>query len=141
MNADQPTRKWIDGESYLLLPTGIGLFIIGTCGMLATDDLLACFIAGTWLNWDGQYLQETEARHDEVNSVVDVILNFGGFMFIGMIIPWREFQDPEGTGITVLRLIGLGMSSSPIPSDRYLVLIPTRQVYSSSYSAESPPFS
>jgi sodium/hydrogen antiporter len=42
-----------------------------------------------------------------------VILNFGGFMYIGTIIPWRDFQDPDGTGITVLRLIGLGTSTSP----------------------------
>ena len=92
-----------------MLPTGMGLFIIGTCGMLATDDLLACFVAGTWLNWDGQYLRETEARHDEVNSVVDVLLNFGGFMYIGAVIPWASFQDPDGTGITLPRLVGLGM--------------------------------
>merc|ERR1712000_195699 len=101
-------RRWIDGESYLMLPTGLSLFIIGTCGMLATDDLLACFIAGTWLNWDGQYLKETETRHDEVNSVVDVLLNFGGFMYIGAVIPWASFQDPDGIGVTIPRLLGLG---------------------------------
>ena len=76
--------------------------------MLGTDDLLACFVAGNALNWDGEYLRETEQRHDEVNSCVDVILNFGGFMYIGSIIPWSEFHQPDTTGITVPRLIGLG---------------------------------
>lgn len=102
-------RKWIDEESYLLFPTALGLFIVGSCGAIGTDDLLACFIAGNALNWDGQYLAETERRHDEVNSCVDVLLNFGGFMFIGAIMPWDKFNDPDGTGITYSRLFVLGI--------------------------------
>jgi sodium/hydrogen antiporter len=77
--------------------------------MLGTDDLLACFVAGCALNWDGDYLAETERRHDEVNSCVDVLLNFGGFMYIGSVMPWSEFNQPEITGLTWGRLIGLGM--------------------------------
>ncbi|KAI9370389.1 Na(+)/H(+) antiporter 1 [Aspergillus egyptiacus] len=101
-------KKWIDGECYLLFPCAIGLFIIGTCGCLGTNDLLACFAAGGALNWDGGYLAETEARHDEVNSCIDVLLNFGGFMYIGAVIPWEEFHQPDVTGITYSRLILLG---------------------------------
>ncbi|OAQ63002.1 sodium/hydrogen exchanger family domain-containing protein [Pochonia chlamydosporia 170] len=101
-------RKWIDGESYLLFPTALGMFLVGTCGAIGTDDLLACFVAGNALNWDGDYLAETESRHDEVNSCVDVLLNFGGFMYIGSIMPWDEFNDPNGTGLTYGRLILLG---------------------------------
>ncbi|KAJ4217029.1 hypothetical protein NW757_014652 [Fusarium falciforme] len=97
--------KWIDNESYVLFPTALGLFIVGTCGALGTDDLLACFVAGSALNWDGHYLRETEIRHDEVNSCVDVLLNFGGFMYIGAILPWADFNDPTGTGITWSRLL------------------------------------
>ncbi|KAJ4366770.1 hypothetical protein N0V83_007295 [Neocucurbitaria cava] len=101
-------RKWIDSESFLLWPMAIGLFTIGICGILGTDDLLACFVAGNALNWNGLYLEEAEKRHDEVNSCFDVILNFGGFMYIGTIIPWNEFQLPDVTGITVGRLMILG---------------------------------
>jgi len=78
------------------------------CGALGTDDLLACFVAGNVINWNGLYLEETEKRHDEVNSCVDVLLNFGGFMYIGTIFPWREFHMPDVTGITIGRLIILG---------------------------------
>lgn len=77
--------------------------------MLGTDDLLACFVAGNAMNWDGEYLRETEDRHDEVNSCMDVLLNFGGFMYIGTIIPWSEFNQPDTTGLTYGRLIGLGL--------------------------------
>jgi len=101
-------RKWIDSESLLLFPSALGLFLIGTCGAIGTDDLLACFVAGNALNWDGEFLAETERRHDEVNSCIDVLLNFGGFMYIGSIMPWSEFNDPDGTGLTYGRLIGLG---------------------------------
>jgi hypothetical protein len=33
-------------------------------------------------------VEETIQRHDEVDSCIDVPLNFGGFMYIGTIIPW-----------------------------------------------------
>ncbi|KAI8627618.1 Cation/H+ exchanger [Xylariaceae sp. FL1651] len=103
------SRKWIDTESYLLFPTALGLFIVGTCGAIGTGDLLACFVAGCALNWDGQFLAEAERRHDEVNSCIDVLLNFGGFMYVGTAMPWGEFHQPETTGITYLRLFGLGL--------------------------------
>ena len=84
-------KKWIDSESFLLWPMTLGFFIIGVCGMLGTDDLLACFVASNVLNWNGLYLKEAEKRHDEVNSCFDVILNFGGFMYIRTIIPWSQY--------------------------------------------------
>ena len=65
-------------------------------------------MAGNALNWDGAFLRETEERHDEVNSIMDVLLNFGGFMYIGAIMPWSEFHRPEITSITIGRLMGLG---------------------------------
>ncbi|KAF2836613.1 Na(+)/H(+) antiporter 1 [Patellaria atrata CBS 101060] len=102
-------KKWIDCESFLLWPMAVGLFLIGICGALGTDDLLACFVAGNAMNWNGLYLEEAEKRHDEVNGCFDVILNFGGFMYIGTIIPWKEFHLPEETGITIGRLIILGL--------------------------------
>ncbi|KAI8956678.1 Cation/H+ exchanger [Daldinia sp. FL1419] len=103
------SRKWIDTESYLLFPTALGLFIVGTCGAIGTSDLLACFVAGCALNWDGEFLAEAERRHDEVNSCIDVLLNFGGFMYIGIAIPWEEFHQPTTTGITYPRLFALGV--------------------------------
>ncbi|KAI8719772.1 Na-H-Exchanger domain-containing protein [Fusarium sp. LHS14.1] len=101
-------RKWIDNESFLLLPTAIGLFIVGTCGAIGTDDSLACFVAGCALNWDGRYLTESQRRCDEVNTSIQMLLNFGGFFYIGTVLPWSAFQDPGGTGLTYGRLFGLG---------------------------------
>ncbi|RMJ04646.1 hypothetical protein CDV36_014682 [Fusarium kuroshium] len=100
--------KWIDNESFLLPPTAIGLFIVGTCGAIGTDDSLACFVAGCALNWDGRYLVESQRRYDEVNTSVQMLLNFGGFFYIGTVLPWSAFQDPGGTGLTYGRLFCLG---------------------------------
>ncbi|KAF4894125.1 putative Na(+)/H(+) antiporter [Colletotrichum viniferum] len=100
-------RKWIDSESYVLVPTAIGLFMMGTSGAIGTDDLLSCFVAGSALNWDGEFLAEAQKRHDEVNASIDVLLNFGGFMYLGTIIPWSEFNS-DITGISPGRLFGLG---------------------------------
>jgi hypothetical protein len=102
-------RKWIDSESLLLFPTALGLFTIGVTGCAGLDDLLACFCAGAALNWNGQYLDETLQRHDEVNGSIDILLNFGGFMYIGAILPWDEFNQPDITGITYGRLLALGL--------------------------------
>ncbi|KAK7429730.1 hypothetical protein QQZ08_003756 [Neonectria magnoliae] len=102
-------RGWIDEQSYLLFPTALGLFLVGTCGAIGTNDLLACTVAGNTLNWDGEFLAEINRRHDEVNHCVDVLLNFGGFMYIGTVIPWDQFNDPDGTGVTYPRLLALGV--------------------------------
>ncbi|KAL1985988.1 hypothetical protein VTN96DRAFT_7123 [Rasamsonia emersonii] len=101
-------RKWVDNESYLLFPLALGLFIIGTCGCFGSDETLACFVAGNALNWDGRYLAETHARHDMFNAIIERLLNFGAFMFIGLIMPWDELVSPEKTGLTIGRLLGLG---------------------------------
>ncbi|KAK7981357.1 hypothetical protein PG988_003595 [Apiospora saccharicola] len=102
------SRKWIDTEGYLLFPCALGLFVLGTCGAIGTSDLLACFVAGCALNWDGRFLAETKRRHDEVNSCIDVLLNFAGFMYIGVTVPWQSFDQPATTGITWPRLLALG---------------------------------
>ncbi|KND86791.1 Na(+)/H(+) antiporter 2 [Tolypocladium ophioglossoides CBS 100239] len=61
------------------------------------------------INWDGENLAEAERRHDQVNSCINVLPNFGGFMYVGIIMPWSEFNDPDGTGLTYGRLILLGV--------------------------------
>jgi NhaP-type Na+/H+ or K+/H+ antiporter len=87
------------------------MFIVGTCGCFGADDTLACFVAGNALNWDGRFLAETHLRHDSFNKIVERLLNFVGFMFIGLIMPWQELTLPEKvevSGLTAWRLIVLG---------------------------------
>lgn len=53
------TRKWVDRESFLVFAISLALFITGTCGMIGSDDVLACFIAGNAFTWDDWFRLET----------------------------------------------------------------------------------
>jgi sodium/hydrogen antiporter len=51
---------------------------------------------------------ETRKQSDEVNSCIDVILNIGGFMYIGIVLPWDDFKIvgyPRLFALAVLVLI------------------------------------
>ncbi|KAL5357447.1 Sodium/hydrogen exchanger family-domain-containing protein [Aspergillus floccosus] len=101
-------RKWIDNESFTLMPLAIGLFIVGTCCSFGSDETLACFVAGNILNWDGVFHSEIQVRHDTFNTSIETLLNFCAFMYLGAIIPWDQFHTPALNGITIARLFGLG---------------------------------
>ncbi|KAI7858864.1 Sodium/hydrogen exchanger family-domain-containing protein [Circinella umbellata] len=53
-------KKLVDEESFALYPIMLALFLMGTLGLLGSDDLLACFIAGNAFTWDGWYHVETK---------------------------------------------------------------------------------
>ncbi|KAJ5589559.1 hypothetical protein N7537_012237 [Penicillium hordei] len=101
--------RWIDKESFFSYPVALGLFIVGTCGCFGSDETLACFIAGCALNWDGSYHFEVEERHDSFNSTIENILNIGTFMFLGVSMPWDQLHTSSQNGITITRLVGLGL--------------------------------
>ncbi|EEA28262.1 plasma membrane antiporter, putative [Talaromyces marneffei ATCC 18224] len=86
-------RKWVDNESYLLVPLAMGIFIVGTCGCFGADETLACFAAGNALNWDGRFLTEVHLRHDSFNNIMERFLNFAAFIFIGLIMPWDSLTN------------------------------------------------
>ncbi|OKL56191.1 hypothetical protein UA08_08441 [Talaromyces atroroseus] len=103
-------RKWVDNESYLLIPLAMGMFIVGTCGCFGADETLACFAAGNALNWDGRFLAEVHLRHDSFNNILERFLNFAAFIFIGLIMPWDLLTNPQRIavhGLTPGRLLGL----------------------------------
>ncbi|KAL5001881.1 Sodium/hydrogen exchanger family-domain-containing protein [Aspergillus recurvatus] len=102
-------RRWIDPGCFTLVPAALGAFIVGSCGCFGSDETLACFIAGNMLNWDDMYNAELQARHDSFNSSLETILNYITFGYLGAVMPWEEFHMPDTTGITITRLLGLGM--------------------------------
>lgn len=46
------SKKYVDRESFLVFAITLALFIVGTDGLLGSDDVLACFIAGNVFTWD-----------------------------------------------------------------------------------------
>lgn len=101
-------RRWIENESMSLVPLALGMLVVGTCGCFGSDETLACFVTGSFLNWDGVYNTEMQARHDTFNPTIETLLNFGTFVYLGAVMPWEQFNMPHDTGITLPRLFGLG---------------------------------
>ncbi len=84
-------RKFVDRESFLVFAISLALFIVGTCGMIGSDDILACFIAGNAFTWDDWFRLET--LDDSLQPTVDMLLNVSIFMWLGAVCPWSSFVD------------------------------------------------
>ena len=82
-------RKYVDRESFLVFAITLALFITGTCGMVGSDDVLACFVAGNAFTWDDWFRLETE--DDSLQPTIDMLLNIVVFMWYGTVAPWTEF--------------------------------------------------
>lgn len=99
-------RNFVDRESFLVFAVSLALFVLGTCGLIGTDEVLACFVAGNALTWDDWFRRETQ--DDSLQPTVDMLLNVSIFLWYGAYIPWYRFvQDATVHGG---RLIFLGVA-------------------------------
>ncbi|KUI58718.1 Na(+)/H(+) antiporter [Cytospora mali] len=98
-------HKFVDRESFLVFAFSLALFIVGTCGMIGSDDVLACFIAGNTFTWDDWFRLET--MDDSLQPTIDMLLNVSIFMWYGAVCPWEMFLD--NNVIPLGRLMGLGV--------------------------------
>ncbi|KAI2610962.1 Sodium/hydrogen exchanger family-domain-containing protein [Hypoxylon fragiforme] len=98
-------RKFVDRESFLVFALSLALFIVGTCGMIGSDDILACFIAGNVFTWDDWFRLET--LDDSLQPTIDMLLNVVMFMWYGAVCPWHSFV--ANSVIPIYRLIALGI--------------------------------
>ncbi|CEG76702.1 hypothetical protein RMATCC62417_11562 [Rhizopus microsporus] len=98
-------KKLIDNESFLVYSVALSFFLMGVVGLIGSDDLLACFIAGNSFTWDDWFRVETENAHlMEANN----LLNLSIFAYIGATMPWSSFND-YSIQITVWRLVVLAI--------------------------------
>lgn len=67
-------RKYVDRESFLVFAIALALFIVGTCGMIGTDDVLAAFVAGNAFTWDDWFRVETQ--DDSLQPTIDMVSSF-----------------------------------------------------------------
>lgn len=98
-------KKFVDRESFLVFAVTLALFIVGTCGMIGSDDVLACFIAGNAFTWDDWFRLET--LDDSLQPTIDMLLNLAIFMWYGAVCPWASFA--HNSVIPIYRLIFLGI--------------------------------
>ncbi|KAI0855867.1 Sodium/hydrogen exchanger family-domain-containing protein [Xylaria cubensis] len=98
-------RKCVDRESFLVFAISLALFITGTCGLIGSDDILSCFIAGNVFTWDDWFRLET--LDDSLQPTIDMLLNVSIFMWYGAVCPWHSFV--ANSVIPIYRLIPLGI--------------------------------
>jgi NhaP-type Na+/H+ or K+/H+ antiporter len=98
-------KKFVDRESFLVFAITLALFIVGTCGMIGSDDVLACFIAGNTFTWDDWFRLET--LDDSLQPTIDMLLNLSIFIWFGAICPWASFANNDV--IPIYRLVFLGI--------------------------------
>lgn len=92
----------IDRHSYVAQYVSLAMFTIGVTTLLGSDDLLAAFACGAAFAWDGFFNKQIE--ESVFSSVIDLLFNIAGFIYIGAWMPFDKFQEPELT-LTVWRLI------------------------------------
>ncbi|EOO00005.1 putative plasma membrane protein [Phaeoacremonium minimum UCRPA7] len=101
-------NKYVDRESFLVFAISLALFITGTCGLIGSDDVLACFIAGknfSVFTWDDWFRLET--LDDSLQPTIDMLLNVSIFMWYGTVCPWNDFL--HNSVVPIYRLIPLGI--------------------------------
>ena len=98
-------RKFVDRESFLVFAITLALFITGTCGMIGSDDILACFVAGNVFTWDDWFRLET--LNDSLQPTIDMLLNVSIFIWYGAVCPWVSFRVNDV--IPLYRLVFLGV--------------------------------
>jgi NhaP-type Na+/H+ or K+/H+ antiporter len=84
-------KKFVDRESFLVFAITLALFIVGTCGMIGSDDVLACFIAGNTFTWDDWFRLET--LDDSLQPTIDMLLNLSIFIWFGAICQQRRHSN------------------------------------------------
>ncbi|PHH61980.1 hypothetical protein CDD81_7671 [Ophiocordyceps australis] len=100
-------RNYVDRESFLVFAVALALFVLGTCGLMGTDDVLACFIAGNTFTWDDWFRLQT--KDDSLQPTVDMLLNVSVFLWFGAFLPWHAFELNAVPGLTTWRLAVLGL--------------------------------
>jgi NhaP-type Na+/H+ or K+/H+ antiporter len=98
-------NNYVDRESFLVFAVSLALFVLGTCGLVGTDDILACFIAGNTFTWDDWFRLETQ--DDSLQPTIDMLLNVTIFMWYGAIIPWELIG--RSAVVPIYKLIPLGI--------------------------------
>ncbi|KAL4871378.1 hypothetical protein BDV12DRAFT_164185 [Aspergillus spectabilis] len=98
-------KRYVDRESFLVFAIALALFIVGTCGLIGTDDLLACFVAGNVFTQDDWFRLET--MDDSLQPTIDMLLNLAVFMWFGAVCPWSLFLN--NNIIPLYRLVFVGI--------------------------------
>ncbi|KAL2143671.1 hypothetical protein VTI28DRAFT_10101 [Corynascus sepedonium] len=101
-------RRFVDSESFLVPAVALALFVVGTCGMFGSGDVLACFAAGSALAWGESGRFRLEVLDDSLQPTVNLLLHVPVFMWYGAVCPWDLFRTSSAAPLG--RLVALGVS-------------------------------
>ncbi|RPA88144.1 Na/H antiporter [Ascobolus immersus RN42] len=83
-------KQFADIEGISVFGIVLAVFLIGTCGLLGIDDLLACFAAGNVFTWNDWFRKIT--RDDSLQTTMDYVLTASFFAYYGATLPWPDFD-------------------------------------------------
>ncbi|KAI8852915.1 Sodium/hydrogen exchanger family-domain-containing protein [Chytridium lagenaria] len=92
-------RDWIDRESLVFFWLALAITIMGVVSLYGGDDILAVFIAGNVLSWDGWINEQVKGAHFQ--ETIDYFLNLSYFIYFGAVLPWSHI----GKAISVIKLV------------------------------------
>ncbi|KAI1371807.1 Na/H antiporter [Hypoxylon crocopeplum] len=98
-------RGYIDHEYSLVFAVPLSLFILGTCDLVGSDDILACFVAGNVFTWDDWFRLKTQ--DDSLQPTIDTLLNVAIFMWYGVACPWSLFVENNTVPFSHLLVLGI----------------------------------
>jgi len=83
--------NWTESESMVAFSIGLAVTVVGLNTLICCDELLCSFVCGVALSWDDWYHHEVEKAHFQ--EIIDNLLNYVMFIYIGVIIPWSQFNS------------------------------------------------
>ena len=98
-------KNFVDRESFVVFAIALALFIIGSCGLIGSDDVLACFVAGNVFTWDDWFRLKT--LEDSLQPTIDMLLNLTIFMWFGATCPWPKLLSNEMVPFHRLLFLGI----------------------------------
>jgi NhaP-type Na+/H+ or K+/H+ antiporter len=97
-------KDTIDRESMLVFSVALATFSIGLADILHTNELLACFFAGTAVNWTDKI--RAEDLHSHFSEGIELFFDATVFLVIGALLPWRTWLAQDFLPPGRLALLG-----------------------------------
>ncbi|GHJ88066.1 hypothetical protein NliqN6_4468 [Naganishia liquefaciens] len=97
-------KKWelVDKESSLVYTVSLAVFVIGAITLIGSNELLACFFAGSVLGGDGTF--RNEELHTHFTEGIDNLLDIGVFLTLGTVLPWHAWLSHAHSGYSAVAL-------------------------------------
>lgn len=103
-------HKLVDRESFVAQYVSLAIASMGVNVLLGSDDLLAAFACGSAFAWDGWFTKQTEDSN--FSSIVDLLFNVAVFVYIGALMPYRQWaggSEGEPNTLSIWRLFVLAI--------------------------------